>query len=128
MIPANTIRIFFSRILLLIVYGIFFTVQLTAYFDHRTRTTYRLNSEVFHGVKTVNHLTDGLTNSDAAGKKLTIRLNKKFYPQSTVLYAIFASRTPAFFFTKQLTYTCIHPFVDDVFLSDHSLRGPPVYA
>lgn len=126
--PANKIHSFFSRILLLSVYVIFFTVQLTAYFDHRTGTTYRLNSDVFHAGKTVKPIADGLSNSDAAGTKITIRLNKKFYPQSAVLYAMFVSKTPAFSFTKLSTCSCIHPFVDAVTLSDHSLRGPPVYA
>lgn len=128
MIPPSKIQSFFSRTLLLVVYSIFFTIQLTAYFDHRTGTTYRLSSDVFHETKTVNHTADGLSNSDAPGKKLTIRLNKKFYPQSAVLYAMFVSKTPTFSCTKQSTYTCIHPFVDDVLLSDHSLRGPPLYA
>lgn len=128
MMPANKIHSFFSRMLLLVVYGIFFAIQLSAYFDHTTGTTYRLNSDVFHTGKTVKPIADGFSNSDATSKKLAVRLNKKFYAQSAVLYAMFVSKTPALSFTKLSTYSCIHPFVDAVTLSDHSLRGPPVYA
>ena len=124
----NTHKIYtgFLRILLLTVYGIFFAVQLTTYFDHSTGSTYRLNNPLFHTSKAVKYISDGFSNSDAAGKKLTIRLNKKFYPQSAVLYTMFVSRIPAFVFTKQSTYNSNNPFVESDFLSDHSLRGPPV--
>jgi hypothetical protein len=116
------------RILLLTMYGIFFAVQLTTYFDHSTGSTYRLNSEVLHTSKQLKHTPDGFSNNDASGKKLTIRLNKKFYPQSAVLYTMFVSKIPVAPFTKKVGNTCIHPFVESAFLSDHTLRGPPVSA
>ncbi len=124
----NTHKIYtsFLRMILLTVYGIFFTVQLTTYFDHGTGSTYRLNNPLFHTSKAVKHIADGFSNSDKAGTKLTIRLNKKFYPQSAVLYTAFVSKAPVFSFTKKSTYTNSNPFADFNFLSDHSLRGPPI--
>jgi hypothetical protein len=116
------------RILLLVMYGIFFTVQLTTYFDHRTGSTYRLNNQVFHTSKAIKQPTDGFLSGDSKGKKLTIRLNKKFHPQSALLYAMFVSKAPAFSFTKQPPGICDNPFIGATFLSDHSLRGPPAAA
>ncbi|MEO8172181.1 MAG: hypothetical protein ABI581_03825 [Sediminibacterium sp.] len=128
MISQYKIRRFFCRMSLLVVYGIFFAVQSTAYFDHKTGHTYRLDSDAFNTVKTVKHIQDGFSNGNSAEKKLTIRLNKKFQGQSAVLYGMFASRPNVHDFTKQPTRTYFDPLDATAFLTEHSLRGPPVTA
>ncbi|MES2329516.1 MAG: hypothetical protein V4539_07935 [Bacteroidota bacterium] len=110
---------------LLAVYAVFFTVQLTSYFDHRSGSTYRLSSDAFHAPKPVKQVAHGFSNSDAAGKKISIRLNKKFQPQSAVLYTEHLSASESSLFAKQLSISYSAPFTTTFFLLNHSLRGPP---
>jgi hypothetical protein len=125
---ANKINTAFSRILLLAVYGVFFMVQSTAYFDHNTGHTYRLGTDVFNEAKIVKYQPDGFSNGNSPAKKLAIRLNKKFQAQSAILYAMFASKTPVADFIKQPSPVYFDPLDTAAFLLEHSLRGPPVVA
>ena len=128
MLLRKKIRYCLSYLLLLAVYSVFFTVQLTANFDIPGNAP-QIAARSFNQILHQNNTKSGVTQSHAAyPKRVIIRLNKRFHPEFAPSCPATVSPAPVCFILTPVIHSYTEPHISPVSLSDQSRRGPPVVA
>lgn len=126
MIPKR-LNIYYSlcKVPILLMYGLFFTVQLFFNFD----TTGKINSNK-HVANSVHHSNQYSSLKIAGQHKLksNTRLNKRFEPAAISLYNPFFITTPVCLIINKQMGTYQNPFFFSSYFFIRGLRGPPIAA
>lgn len=128
MVSQKKINSFTTYLLLLAVYGIFFTVQLTSNFDipgNLPLLSAKITNQASgfsgkqNGIRQVRH---------ASPKKINIRLNKRFHPEFAPEFTIFFTAIPIFYLENADADIYTGPKISAGCFLKQQQRGPPVIA
>lgn len=125
--PRIRISFFLLRLPVLLVYLVFFAVQLFYNIDASQHTN-ALNNEspaVIAKVQAVKHsaLQHATTKTQGHGK---LRLNKRFQPAAIPVVEAMYAEMPLAFPVQLPTRLPLAVALPSVYLTAHTLRGPPV--
>lgn len=125
--PRLRISFFLLRLPVLLVYLVFFAVQLFYNIDAAQHTNPLSNesSAVVAKLHAVKHaaLKHATTKTQGHGK---LRLNKRFQPAATPVVEALSAEMPLAFPVHLPTRLPLAVALPSVYLTAHTLRGPPV--
>jgi hypothetical protein len=115
----------FTKAIVLPLYVSFFIVQLFFNFDIANHSS---NNPFFAPYKITTHRSSSVDKTNK-GKSVqqTIRLNKRFEPQTVPAYNNIVIKSPVDYLDKN-NYVSYAAFIPASFLLPQSFRGPPVVA
>ncbi|MBC7686688.1 MAG: hypothetical protein H7211_00755 [Aquabacterium sp.] len=114
----------FSKISLLLLYIPFFIVQ--GFFNLDTPFSYKQTSCVTIGIQVAGKKATPSFHSDKANNKEgSIRLNKRFQPESSPIIVPPIFEVAVYFVKANLFYTYPYPLLPSSHLLANKLRGPP---
>lgn len=119
---------YIAKTIILVLYVSFFIVQLFFNFDitnnSRNATFFSLHKNV-----AAEHRLSIVTKADTAkGKRQTVRLNKRFKPNTILAYTLFDIKSPACYLETKSFVFDRGIFIPSSFLLPQFFRGPPVVA
>lgn len=120
------IPLLFHRCTVILLYLCFFAVQFSANYNYATQYSRGSSSENY-SAKHSNQLQAISKTEKGEGKKLHIRLNKRFAPSSALHCEVFVSvKTNNYTIVKKEAAIYVAPYIPSSHLQVKALRGPPI--
>ena len=119
------IRLQICRIAVLLLYSLFFTVQVFFNFDPPRTRTHVFNNNITSQDKALQVASRPVHAGKQKETRTKIRLNKRFHPSVAPAVAPFSIAAPVFFVQRRTATGYRNPFYNSIELLTHSLRGPP---